>query len=48
MVIRDDGGYDLQVYERALKPTGMDLKFTAVRDGEARRTAKGRLVKVSN
>ena len=48
MVIRDDGGYDLQVYERTLKPTGMDLEFTAVRDGEARRTAKGRLVKVAN
>ncbi len=48
MVIRDDGGYDLQVYDRTLKPTGMDLEFTAFRDGTARRTAKGRLVKVAN
>lgn len=48
MVIRNDGGYDLQVYDRTLKPTGMDLEFTAYRDGQARRTAKGRLVKVAN
>lgn len=48
MVIRDDGGYDMQVYERTLKATGMDLQFTAFRDGEERRTAKGRLVKVAN
>jgi len=48
MVIRDDGGYDMQVYERTLKPTGMDLQFTAFRDGEERRTARGRLVKVGN
>ncbi len=48
LVIRDDGGYDMQVYDRALKPTGMDLEFTAFRDGEAQRTAKGRLVKVAN
>lgn len=48
LVIRDDGGYDMQVYDRSLKPTGMDLEFTAFRDGEAQRTAKGRLVKVAN
>jgi hypothetical protein len=48
MVIRNDGGYDLQVYDRTLKSTGMDLEFTAFRDGAARRTAKGRLVKVAN
>ncbi len=48
MIVRDDGGYDMQVYERTLKPTGMDLQFTAFRDGEERRTAKGRLIKVGN
>ena len=48
LVIRDDGGYEMQVYDRALKPTGMDLELTAFRDGEAQRTAKGRLVKVAN
>ncbi|NQV80724.1 MAG: hypothetical protein HQ495_09225 [Alphaproteobacteria bacterium] len=48
LVIRDDGGYDMQIYDRALKPTGMELEFTAFRDGEERRTAKGRLVKVAN
>lgn len=48
MVIRDDGGYDMQVYDRTLKATGMDLEFAAFRDGEERRTARGRLVKVAN
>lgn len=48
MVIRNDGGFDLQVYDRTLKPTGMELEFTAFRDGVPRRTAKGRLVKVAD
>lgn len=47
LAIRDDGGYDMQVYDRTLEPTGMKLDFTAFSDGSQRRTARGRLVKVA-
>jgi len=47
LAIRDDGGYDMQVYDRTLEPTGMKLDFTAFSDGAQRRTARGRLVKVA-
>lgn len=46
LAIRADGGYDMQVYERTVEPTGMRLEFTAFSDGAQRRTARGRLVKV--
>ena len=48
LVIREDGGYDMQVYNRTLTPLGMELEFVAFRDGEERRNASGRLVKVGN
>ena len=43
--ITDDGGYEMQTYDRTLAPEGMLLRFTRHRDGEQLRTAKGRLVK---
>ncbi len=48
MVIRDDGGYELQTYRRTLSGLGMELEFVRVSDGEPVRTAKGRLVKHAN
>ena len=48
LVIGEDGGYDMQVYDRTLTPFGMELEFVAFRDGEERRNASGRLVKVGN
>ena len=48
LVIREDGGYDMQVYNRTLTALGMELEFVAFRDGEERRNASGRLVKVGN
>ena len=47
LVITADGGYEMQVYDRTLSPLGMNLEFSAFRNGESRRTAKGRLVKVA-
>lgn len=47
LAIAENGGYDMQVYKRTLSPLGMNLEFVAFRNGEERRTAKGRLVKVA-
>ena len=47
LVITADGGYEMQVYDRTLSALGMNLEFIAFRNGESRRTAKGRLVKVA-
>ena len=47
MVVRDDGAYELQQYDRTLLPTGMEMTFTRLRDGEKVRRVKGRLVKVA-
>jgi hypothetical protein len=46
MSLRKDGAYELQQYDRKILPTGMELVFTRVRDGDTVRTVKGRLVKV--
>lgn len=47
MVVRDNGSYEIQQYDRKLTGTGMELTFSRVRDGEQVRTVKGRLVKVA-
>lgn len=46
MVVRDDGAYELQQYDRTLGARGMELIFTRLRDGEKVRSVKGLLVKV--
>ncbi len=47
MVVRDSGAYELQQYDRTLLPTGMEMTFTRLRDGDKVRRVKGRLVKVA-
>lgn len=47
MVVRDDGHYEIQKYDRKITASGMELVFTRIRDGEQVRTVKGRLVKVA-
>ncbi len=41
------GGYELQGYRRTLSGTGMQLRYTRIVDGDLRRTAEGRLIKVA-
>lgn len=48
MAIRADGSHEMQIYERVLTGTGMELKFTRLQDGTAVRSARGRLIKVAN
>ena len=43
LIIREDGGYELQVYNRVLTPTGLDLSYSRIRDGEVLRTVTGTL-----
>ena len=39
--ITEDGGYEMQTYNRTLTSTGMDLSYSRVRDGEILRTVTG-------
>ena len=48
LLIGDDGRYDMQKYERTIKPSGMDFIFHRIRDGEPVRTVKGKLIKYAN
>lgn len=41
------GGYELQSYSRTLSGTGMALAYSRIVDGDLRRTAQGRLIKVA-
>ena len=48
LLISADGKYDMQTYERTIKPSGMDFIFSRVRDGEPVRKVKGKLIKYGN
>jgi len=44
IIINDDGGYEMQVYQRALTDDGgMRVEFQRIRDGEPQRTVTGML-----
>ncbi|MCH7487930.1 MAG: hypothetical protein IIC04_13190 [Proteobacteria bacterium] len=47
MLITDDGGYEMQVYDRTLTEGGMDLKFSRVRDGKTLKQITSSLLKLS-
>jgi len=34
LIVTDQGGYELQVYERSLKPGGMTVRFKRIHDGK--------------
>lgn len=46
LLITEEGGYEMQVYERTLTPNGMDLTYYRVRDGGIMRTVRGTLKRV--
>jgi len=43
--VTDDGGYELQVYNRTLTDSGLNLKFSRIRDGEPMRSFAGSLTR---
>lgn len=45
LIVTDEGGYEMQTYERTLTPTGLQLKFLRVVDGRVLRTVTGSLKK---
>lgn len=48
MVVADDGTYTVSSYARTVSAGGMDLVFTAIREGSPVRVVKGKLVKDSD
>ena len=46
LLITEDGGYEIQTYERRLAPHGLDLTFSRVSDGKVLKTISGVLRKV--
>lgn len=47
MLITEEGGYEMQVYERTLTPNGMELIYSRVRDGQMMRTVRGTLKRIN-
>lgn len=47
MMIEDDGSWQVQKYARTVSGSGMTLLFERLKDGEATRQVKGRLVKTA-
>ena len=43
LIIREDGGYELQIHNRVLTASGLDLSYSRIRDGEVLRTVTGSL-----
>ncbi|MFT5392643.1 MAG: hypothetical protein ACI8PT_002841 [Gammaproteobacteria bacterium] len=46
MLVTDDFGYEMQVYERTLTKEGLNLRFTSVRDGKPHRDVTAKLVRL--
>lgn len=46
LLVAQDGGYEIQTYERTLVEDGMELVFSRVQNGKIKRQIKGSLKKV--
>ena len=46
LIITQEGGYEIQVYDRTLTEDGMELRFSRVRDGEVLKQISGTLERV--
>ena len=46
LIINDEGGYEMQTYERELTERGMDLRFSRVSDGKILKSLRGVLERV--
>ncbi len=45
LLINDDGGYELLIYDRSLADKGLDLKFTRIKNGNEQKTITSLLEK---
>ncbi len=48
MLVTEQGGYEMQVYERSLSDSGLDLTFSRIRDGERLKQITGVLARVGD
>jgi hypothetical protein len=48
LLVTDDGGYEVQVYDRTLTNDGMDLTFQRFRDGVLMKEIVGKLARVED
>ncbi len=48
LLITDEGGYEMQVYQRTLTAQGLALSFSRFRDGEQLKAIKGTLLRTAN
>lgn len=46
LIVTDEGGYEMQTYDRTLIAEGMNLRFSRVRDGEILKQISGTLERV--
>jgi len=44
--VLQDGGYEMQIYERTLSVQGLDIKYSRLRDGKLLRSVNGNLKKL--
>jgi len=47
LLVSDDGGYEMQVYDRTLTDDGLHLRFSRVRDGKTLKLIEGTVIKTS-
>lgn len=45
LLIHDDGGYELLIYDRSLADNGLDLTFSRIKNGEQLKTIESKLEK---
>lgn len=45
--ITEEGGYELQIYDRTLTPEGMDLRFSRIHNGKVLKVISGKLSRFS-
>ena len=48
MTVTEDGGYEMQIYNRTLSGVGMALEFIRLENGAVKRTVRGQLIKQAN
>lgn len=46
LILDDDGGFEIQTYDRTLKPGGLELRYNSIVDGQPQRTITGMLKKI--
>ena len=46
LIVTDDGGYELQVYQRTLTPSGLTVRFQRIHNGKEHKDITGEVKRV--